>query len=99
MSDDDFGRQLNVDIVTPSYRGIDSLASRTHIDGAYTTGLAALRRTWPQFNISHQFLMSNLSSCLDEKAEVQDALSNWYYRDRRPDSVPIILTAGEWKGC
>ena len=94
VGDSSFIHRLDVDIVTPTYTGTDSLGSRTYIDPAYTTGLEVLRQTWPQFNVSHRFLMSDLTNCSDEKAEVQDTLSRWYYWERTSDSVPVILTCG-----
>ncbi|OQV26234.1 hypothetical protein BV898_00352 [Hypsibius exemplaris] len=87
-------RTADVEIVTPAYFGVDSLTSRIQTDPAFVTGLAALRRSWPQLHVTHRFLMSNSPFCFDLKAETMFLLSQWYYRDRRPNSIPVILATG-----
>ena len=55
VGDSSFIHRLDVDIVTPTYTGTDSLGSRTYIDPAYATGLEVLRRTWPQLTYPTAF--------------------------------------------
>jgi hypothetical protein len=89
-------RLIDIEIVTPAYFGLDSLASTSYLHPAFTTGLAGLRQKYPQFNVSHRFLTDvNASTCPGQQATVQDILSRWYYQESRNTSIPVILTAGE----
>jgi hypothetical protein len=90
-------RLIDIEIVTPAYFGLDSLASTSYLYPAFTTGLAGLRQRYPQFNVSHRFLTdANASTCVGQQASVQDILSRWYYQEGRDTSIPVILTGGKF---
>jgi hypothetical protein len=87
---------VEIEIVTPGYFGVDSLASMTYLKPAFITGLASLKKTLPEFDVSHRFLIdANATTCLSQLATVQDILSRWYYLERRNTSIPVILTTGK----
>jgi hypothetical protein len=82
--------------VTTAYFGVDSLVSMNYLQPAYITGLALLKRTYPELNVSHRFLTdANATTCSAQLATVADILSRWYYLERRNTSIPVILTAGQ----
>ncbi|OQV26219.1 hypothetical protein BV898_00338 [Hypsibius exemplaris] len=79
------------------FYGLDTLTSANYLLPAVTTGLAALRRSCPQFNITHRWLVDPaIVTCAKQREVIQDLLAKWYYLDRRPRAIPIILLGG---GC
>ena len=86
---------IDLEIVSPTFPGRETPVSRLHLDPAWITGMAVLRERWPQFRVTHRFLMTNSSSCVDERDSVSFLLSQWYYRQRRNDSIPVILAPGK----
>jgi hypothetical protein len=87
---------IGIEILTPTYNGADTSASTVHSQPAFITGLDMLRRTYPQFRVSHHFLVDNVTTCFEHLTNVQDNLSRWYYRARSNASVFVILTTGEY---
>ncbi|OQV26220.1 hypothetical protein BV898_00339 [Hypsibius exemplaris] len=88
---------VDIEIVTPSFYGLDTLNLANYLLPAVTTGLAALRRSCPQFNITHRWLVDpTIVTCAKQREVIQDLLAKWYYLDRRPRAMPIILLGG---GC
>ena len=88
---------MDVEIVTPTYCGNDSLFSINYIEPAYVTGLDFLRRTYSDFNATHRALLDSngtQSDCIIQASNVQDVLARWYYRERRSTALPVILTPG-----
>ena len=91
------GVVLDVEIVTPTYCGFDSLFSINYIEPAYVTGLDFLRQTYSDLNVTHRVLLDSngtLSNCIVQASNVQDTLARWYYQERRSTALPVILTPG-----
>ncbi|OQV22595.1 hypothetical protein BV898_03420 [Hypsibius exemplaris] len=84
----------DIEIVTPTYCGTDSLMSLNYIGPSYTTGMQILRATSIRLNVTHRTLMKDngMADCLTLLSNVQDVLARWYYAEKRKDSVPVILT-------
>ncbi|OQV17121.1 hypothetical protein BV898_08838 [Hypsibius exemplaris] len=85
----------DVDIVTLTYFGMDSLVSANFLEPAYRTGLSHLRATYPHSNFTNRFISPpNTSSCGQLVDIHQDQLARWYYVERRPSAVPVIMANG-----
>ncbi|OQV21851.1 hypothetical protein BV898_04065 [Hypsibius exemplaris] len=83
----------DIEIVTPTYIGVDSLFALNYQEPAYVTGISALKKQNPRLSVTYQILTSTnaTTDCVIMKNNVQDVLARWYYREKRKDSVPVIL--------
>ncbi|OQV22598.1 hypothetical protein BV898_03423 [Hypsibius exemplaris] len=86
----------DIEIVTPTYCGTDSLMSLNYIGPSYSTGIEVFRATSTRLNVTHRTLMNTnvTTDCLTLLSNVQDVLARWYYAEKRKDSVPVIITPG-----
>jgi hypothetical protein len=87
---------IDIEIVTPTYFGTDSLISLQFLQAAYITGLRLLPSAYPQLSVTHRFLTDfNATNCQTQQGNVQDLLARWYYLESRKRSTKIIVTPGQ----
>ncbi|OQV22050.1 hypothetical protein BV898_03897 [Hypsibius exemplaris] len=90
---------LDVEIVSPTYVGTASMTSLNYMLPAFTTGLEALQKSFPQLNITHTFLTDpNANDCNSHVATITDVLAHWYYRERRETAIPVIMATSTYSG-
>jgi hypothetical protein len=85
----------NITIVSPGFLGFGAFPSLSYVGPAIDTGIERLRNMFPKYNwtskrVNHE-IMTSCNAVLDN---IQDVLSRWYYTERDPDSLNLLITTG-----
>jgi hypothetical protein len=84
-----------IHIVSPGFFGFSTFPSLSYTGPAIETGLRRLRHLYPQYNwtwkVLHDESMTSCSAVLDN---IQHVLSQWYYTERDPNSLSLMITPG-----
>ncbi|OWA51373.1 hypothetical protein BV898_15858 [Hypsibius exemplaris] len=86
-----------VHIVSPGFFGWSQPASLSYFAPAVDTGLAVVRRKYPHFNWTSEFLTGDdMNDCFTLRDNIQYQLSKWYYNRQYADDVLTVIVA---PGC
>jgi hypothetical protein len=84
-----------ITILSPGFFGFDAFPSLSYNGPAIETGVQRLRLSYPQFNWTSKYLHTEeMSSCIAVFDNIQNVLSRWYYTERDPDSLSLIVAPG-----
>jgi hypothetical protein len=79
-----------ITIVSPGFFGFSAFPSLSYTGPAIETGIKRLRRILPQYNWTSKYVNDEtMTSCNAVLDNIQNALSQWYYTDRDPNSLSL----------
>jgi hypothetical protein len=89
------GAAKRITILSPGFFGFNAFPSLSYCGPAIETGVQRLRFSYPQFNWTSKYLHTEeMSSCIAVLDNIQNVLSRWYYTERDPNSLSLIIAPG-----
>jgi hypothetical protein len=92
-----FVEPVCVEIATPGYVGISNEVSLNCNGPAFDTAVSYLRETYHEIDFIHTYIIDNIGHINinhDFSDSDQHLLAIWYYRTRRSECMPAIITIG-----
>ena len=89
--------KLCVEIATPGYVGTTNEVSLNCNAPGFDTAVILLQHTYPDVTFYHRYIVDqNGNSCDGLPDHATDMLAFWFYRQRRKECLPVIITVGTW---
>ena len=85
-----------VDIVAPGMIGLSVLSSVSLPEPAYDLAVENLNRNYPGLSFNIRYLYDKtILDCVTLQNNVFDIMAKWYYEQRDPRSVTVIVAQGK----
>jgi hypothetical protein len=90
-------KNQRVNILSPGILSFEAPGSTlSHYGPAFDTGILRLRQIYPQYEWKLKYLFNEkVTTCNALLENIQDLLSQWYYKERDPTSITVIVTPGK----